>query len=292
MCLIAFEKGNTNIKKAFDGNPIWAYLSITDHCDKNCSWCYAKTTSKLGEMKIEDFNVILNKCKEIGIRQISFSGGEPTLHPNINQFIDMSTAIGFKTHLLTHGLTSQFSEIVDMMLPLHQVQFNWNMNSYRSLLPIIKRIKSKNWTPVIAVTIVGSDENIQHIDDLLSAAVDNEVNKIRIWDQVGFNKTSKTLSIRDYYELVKPGLLAHGYTNIQSYDPEVQDDDIDVKIDCLMTSKSTLFISANGDIVPCLCSGQTDKILNLIESSVSSILQIHNQFCDKQQKNHCFARDF
>jgi MoaA/NifB/PqqE/SkfB family radical SAM enzyme len=250
MCLIAFEKGCTNIKKALTNKPIWAYLSIIDRCDKGCPWCYARANPKLGEMKLEDFEILLKKFAEIGIKQVSLSGGEPTLHSDIIQFIKKSSSSGFKTHLLTSGLTSQFNDMIEMDLPFHQVQFNWHVDSYKKLLPVIKQIKSRNESPVIAVTIVGSKENIEQIDELLETAISSGINKIRIWDQAGPAWTPDNLSIRNYYELAKPRLVEAGYTSIQSYDPEVQDNDIEVKISCLMTSKSTLFVSANGDVCP------------------------------------------
>lgn len=290
MCLIAFEKGCTNIKKDAGGDPVWAYVSVTDYCDRGCRWCYAKNQPYKGKMSAEQFAVVLGRCREIGIRQVSLSGGEPTLHPQIVDLIKMSAAAGFKTHLLTHGLTRQFAEMTEMSLPLRQVQFNWNTDSFRALIPVVKQVKARKGAPVVAVTIVGSVENVGRIGELLDAAEACGVDKIRIWDQTGPTVGQGVPSIRDYYELVKPRVVPRGYTSIQSYDPDVQDDDIEVKINCLLTSKSTLFIASNGDIVPCLCSRQHQGIVNVLEADPQVILQKHREFCDSQEKGRCFAR--
>lgn len=70
----------------------------------------------LKENKIED---ILQTLLEKGIEKINFAGGEPLLHPRLNQMLSISKRLGMTTSIVTNGffLTPQkineLSNIVD-----------------------------------------------------------------------------------------------------------------------------------------------------------------------------------
>ena len=106
MCLISFSKKKSYSSKdkidRFDGLPKWGYIDITSKCSHGCAWCYGGFDGNLtSEMNIEDFRVILDKLKVIGVTQITITGGEPTEHPQFLEFV--KEAGEFTVHLCTHG---------------------------------------------------------------------------------------------------------------------------------------------------------------------------------------------
>jgi len=64
-------------------------ILITSSCNLNCPYCFAKTVKEdnsiIKFMPVEEFDSILNWCRNLNIKEVSILGGEPTIHPNFNQ---------------------------------------------------------------------------------------------------------------------------------------------------------------------------------------------------------------
>ena len=74
------------------------------HCNQKCIHCYAadQTLSDEKELSTKDWKVILDKCREIGIPQVTFTGGEPTMRDDLCDLI--SHARWFVSRLNTNGI--------------------------------------------------------------------------------------------------------------------------------------------------------------------------------------------
>jgi len=51
-------------------------------CNYNCIYCYSDSDAKEG-LTTNDWFKVIDEAKEIGIKGIIFSGGEPLLHPDL-----------------------------------------------------------------------------------------------------------------------------------------------------------------------------------------------------------------
>jgi len=82
------------------------------HCNQNCVHCYAagQQQSSEEELPTEDWKKIIDKCREIGVPQVTFTGGEPTMREDLFELIDH--AKWFITRLNTNGikLTKEYCE--------------------------------------------------------------------------------------------------------------------------------------------------------------------------------------
>ena len=82
------------------------------HCNQRCVHCYAagQVQSSEEELSTEDWKKIIDRCREIGIPQLTFTGGEPTMRDDLPELI--SYAKWFVTRLNTNGilLTPEFCE--------------------------------------------------------------------------------------------------------------------------------------------------------------------------------------
>ena len=74
------------------------------HCNQNCVHCYAagQPDSSEKELSTDEWKKIIDKCKEIGIPQLTFTGGEPTMREDIFELIEY--AKWFVTRLNTNGI--------------------------------------------------------------------------------------------------------------------------------------------------------------------------------------------
>ncbi len=74
------------------------------HCNQSCVHCYAagQTGSSEKELSTEEWKKIIDKCREIGIPQLTFTGGEPTMREDLFELIDHAS--WFVTRLNTNGI--------------------------------------------------------------------------------------------------------------------------------------------------------------------------------------------
>ena len=74
------------------------------HCNQKCVHCYAagQTLSDEEELSTDDWKKILDKCRAVGIPQVTFTGGEPTMREDLFELI--SYARWFISRLNTNGI--------------------------------------------------------------------------------------------------------------------------------------------------------------------------------------------
>jgi len=76
----------------------------TNKCNRNCSFCSCKNRDKSLELSFGDVVFQAQKLGEYGTRAVTISGGgEPLLHPHINEIIRGLWNIGFEVGLTTNG---------------------------------------------------------------------------------------------------------------------------------------------------------------------------------------------
>ena len=74
------------------------------HCNQRCVNCYAagQPQGETNELTTEEWKEIITKCREAGIPQLTFTGGEPTMRNDLVELIAYSA--WFVTRLNTNGV--------------------------------------------------------------------------------------------------------------------------------------------------------------------------------------------
>ena len=82
------------------------------HCNQKCVHCYAagQVHADEAELSTEDWKKILDKLRSIGVPQVTFTGGEPTMRDDLAELV--SYARWFVSRLNTNGirLTKEYCE--------------------------------------------------------------------------------------------------------------------------------------------------------------------------------------
>jgi hypothetical protein len=87
-----------------------ANISISNVCNLKCPYCFAAThmhsagKTKPAFIDVETFAERLDFLARSGIDQIRLIGGEPTLHPDFLELIDLALERGKKLLIFSHGL--------------------------------------------------------------------------------------------------------------------------------------------------------------------------------------------
>ncbi len=96
------------------------------NCNQHCVHCYAagQKNSAEEELPTGEWKAIIAKCRKIGIPQLTFTGGEPTMREDLFELID--SAKWFVTRLNTNGikLTKEYCEkLKEVSLDSMQITF-------------------------------------------------------------------------------------------------------------------------------------------------------------------------
>ena len=82
------------------------------HCNQKCVHCYAagQPSAQEPELSTDEWKRVIDKCREVCIPQLTFTGGEPTMRDDLLELIDY--AQWFVTRLNTNGikLTAEYCE--------------------------------------------------------------------------------------------------------------------------------------------------------------------------------------
>jgi MoaA/NifB/PqqE/SkfB family radical SAM enzyme len=109
----SYTSNNTKLLKHLDVlkglqenkvNPIMIHLAITNICNLNCSFCCFKNRNKKDKLSLKQVIKVLDSFKVLGVKALEITGGgEPLLHPNINEIIEYAFSIGYKIGICSNG---------------------------------------------------------------------------------------------------------------------------------------------------------------------------------------------
>ena len=97
-----------NSRCAFCDEPSSPLTSLISRLPEDDSWEADVAFHKKRERRITAAVDILDRLKEWGVSQVTFTGGEPTLFPNIEILLREAKVRGMRTALATNGLSTVF----------------------------------------------------------------------------------------------------------------------------------------------------------------------------------------
>ena len=85
-------------------SPDFAFLNLTFDCNNRCRWCYMSPTGyKKDMMKPGHVRGYLRLFRSLGMKDIGFIGGEPTMYPHLFDSIAAAKRLGLRVTLYTNG---------------------------------------------------------------------------------------------------------------------------------------------------------------------------------------------
>ena len=215
------------------------------HCNQKCVHCYAagQNSSDEEELSTEEWKKIIDKIKDIGIPQITFTGGEPTMRDDLIELIDY--AQWFVTRLNTNGikLTKEYCcKLKEASLDSMQITF------YSS-------------NPEIHNKLVGAErwsDTVSGIDNALAAGLNVSINTPLCILNRNYLDTLKFLRERGIIYVTCSGLITTG--NAGTGESERMQLSVDEIKDILRESVSYAYangmeisFTSPGWLDPCFC---------------------------------------
>lgn len=162
------------------------HLEITFACNERCRHCYIPSPTKDQCPQIDKHKVfrLIDEFVEIGGKEITFSGGEPLLHPDFREMTEYASQKGltvniFSNLLLCDGETVDFfkqihigiiqTSVYSMSEALHDGVTNVR-GSLRKTLSAVKHLRKEGFSVAIACPIMRDTE--KSAEDVIAFARD------------------------------------------------------------------------------------------------------------------------
>lgn len=247
--------------------PLEWSVAITTACNLKCKLC-ARTIYNLKSayMKKEVFKRILEYTS--GKTITIMGGGEPFMHPEVFDFIEMCQQANATCNIVTNGvlLTEdkirqllQYSNIKIITFSIdgwfdsyNTARVNSNFNKVIDNLELTSRLR-KNRIPATAINFLGSQSNIEDFPKLIGMTR-NYVDTITLLQLLIFSKDNTNLHLNRSYSLASKSItlareVAHAY-NIELILRPL----IPTAKGCLSPWFST-YITTSGEVHPCCMLG-------------------------------------
>jgi radical SAM protein with 4Fe4S-binding SPASM domain len=199
----------------------WAVIELTEFCNFNCAWCYASTgygsKIKRHQMSRIDVKKLIDKLSESGVRQVTYSGGEPTLYPDLKWAVSYAKDKGMIVHMNTNGylLTrklasklkglglSQVEINIDSIHPERHDKTRGMEGSFQRAMDALKNANDMGIAQVMQTVI--TRENQDEIIKIAKLARSIGVHRYRLWDVMPSGEASDKMELRPtkYIDILK-----------------------------------------------------------------------------------------
>ena len=259
-------------------------LFLTLKCNQNCRYCHRFLG--IDEVSFEDNKRIINKIAEDGIKNMTFTGGEPLLYPNIIELVKLAKEKGLKVKLITNGsVLANNPKMREIYNYLDSITFSIDScdneineklgRSYKhaeNIKTVLESLKGKELN--VNINTVVSRVNIEKLEELGQFLREYKINAWRIFKFIPLRETAK-INEKEF-EISKAEFrinktLFTSFPNISKVEYREEND---------MESKYVL-IMPNGNIV--VKENKKDVTIgNILENSISELLR--NRNIEKTQK--------
>jgi radical SAM protein with 4Fe4S-binding SPASM domain len=148
-------------------------IVLTYHCNRNCNYCFSLDMKEAepGYLSDELLDIILEWVDDNEIKQVSFFGGEPTLHPRFSDIMQTFKERGYDVYFPTNGLYSD--EVARSLADSDVLKVTFNIPTARDIEKAHLHRLTKNLScfpshipKVFRVTLSESDRDLALLREL------------------------------------------------------------------------------------------------------------------------------
>lgn len=319
MCYVTYSwKDPDSLEKLKDfqlgKKPTGSLLEITSKCNFSCIYCYLGYRTEEKDMSFNDIKKVIDILSKSNVRQVTLTGGEPLLHPNILNIVKYSSDKGLIVHLCTNGyllsedlakklakngLTQIQTDIIYTESSLHD-ELRGKKDSFEKAGEALINAKKAGITTV--ATIVLNQKNKGVINGIIQyARKQMGVDRIRIIDYMPIGIYRKSLILENYASHLKRitnFVIKLGAKNLISFEPTFPNKNYKPKIKVIhipCPNKDSIFVNikTNGDVIFCACASRDKVLYNIFHYKGKNLEKIHiqkiNEFLEENKFEGCFV---
>ncbi len=174
--------------------PLALLAELTHRCPLACPYCSnpLELERASGELDTEIWLRVLDEAAEIGVLQVHFSGGEPTVRKDLERIVRGCSEAGIYTNLITSGVLLDETRIAALVeAGLEHVQLSFQdsekaggdrIGGYKGghIKKIeVARLVRKAGLP-LTLNMVVHRQNLHNLPDMIDLAVDLDAHRVEI----------------------------------------------------------------------------------------------------------------
>lgn len=285
MDISAFIKSYTKVVR-----PVSLTIELTNVCNFRCIHCYHGDHNNVHLDKDTVLDVV-NQFKELGLYEVTISGGEPLAHPDFLEILDELNKKRLYVNLFTNAsLLNQDvieallkSNVKDVQFSLYGLDYNTfscvtgtnNLNLFNNYMSGIDLLRQSSLSVTCAMVIMKGNFHQRH--EMLEMCLRNNF-KMRSSYRLISTRTSKDISKFDLSSEEKKQLMSEIIAfnkkkqeeNKKIYVLENEQPNTSIMNGMCTAGKTSFCLSATGDILP--CPGYYFAIGNVYSSKIKDIL--------------------
>lgn len=177
---------------SFTSNLERCELILTDRCNFKCSYCRGMTSENKGDISFENAIEIVDKWTSHGLKNIRFSGGEPTIWPNLIELVKHTKSKQSIQHIALSTNGSANSSIYLDLLNAGVNDFSISLDACCAMTAdkmagtnskfqkICENIKLLSELTYVTVGVVLDERNNSELNNIIEYATSLGVSDIRI----------------------------------------------------------------------------------------------------------------
>ena len=161
-------------------------IALTNICDLKCHFCYAPKNRET--LDFENLKILCKKLDVLGVLELTFGGGEPTLYPKfieLCQWIWNNTSLGisFTTH--GHKINSNFVEKIQnnvsmIRFSIDGVEPRYSQIRGRKLSELLGKINLVKGKIPFGINCVVSENGIKELEKVIELSLNIQAENILI----------------------------------------------------------------------------------------------------------------
>lgn len=249
-------------------------IFLTLRCNQHCKYCHRFLG--IGEMDIEHNKKVISKIAEEGIRDLTFTGGEPLLYPGLIELVKFAKEKGMRIKIISNGeILAQNPKMREIYDYLDSITFsidsinpdmNENLgrgyNHCENIKTVLESLRENELK--VNINTVVNKMNLGTLEDLGNFLKEYNINTWRIFKFIPLRETAKVN--KDIFEISRVDFRVNrpvftSFPNIQKIEFREEND---------MESKYVL-IMPNGNVV--ITENAEDVTIgNILQSSLHELL--------------------
>ena len=174
--------------------PLALLAELTHRCPLQCPYCSnpleLERASK--EMDTESWKRVITEAAQMGMHQVHFSGGEPTVRKDLEDFVEHATEVGLYSNLITSGVLldeERLRKLGDLGLEHVQVSFQDTeaenadriggyLGGHEKKIAIAKKVREAGLA--LTINAVVHRQNIEHVSEFIDMAVELDAERLEV----------------------------------------------------------------------------------------------------------------
>lgn len=190
---VAILEGSRSVAEQY-GIPLAVLLELTHRCPLQCGYCSNPIEMERAgnELTTEEWKKVLTELAEIGVLQVHFSGGEPTVRKDLVELVQHATDVGLYSNLITSAVLlskEKLQALADAGLAHIQISFQASDPVLANRIGGFKnghakKLEAAGWAREVGlpltVNAVMHRQNMHQLPQIIDLAVAMDADRIEV----------------------------------------------------------------------------------------------------------------